>query len=60
MIEDEEFKRFISRCLLPYQERPSATELLLDPFLAKADDETEKQPIKLNKNAKNEKKKDKE
>ena len=26
LIEDEDFKRFISRCLLPYTERPSAMD----------------------------------
>ncbi|WVZ54805.1 hypothetical protein U9M48_005550 [Paspalum notatum var. saurae] len=32
-VEDEEARRFIGRCLVPASSRPSATELLLDPFL---------------------------
>ncbi|KAK4800655.1 hypothetical protein SAY86_021142 [Trapa natans] len=33
-ISDPEFKRFIEKCLVPASERPSALELLHDPFLA--------------------------
>lgn len=32
-IQDPEAKRFISRCLETVSERPSAKEILLDPFL---------------------------
>ncbi|XP_057804729.1 probable serine/threonine-protein kinase WNK5 [Salvia miltiorrhiza] len=34
MIEDEEARRFIGRCLQKAPNRPSATELLKDPFLS--------------------------
>jgi len=36
-IEDMEAQRFIGKCLLPAEKRPSAKELLLDPFLASDD-----------------------
>ncbi|OEL23759.1 putative serine/threonine-protein kinase WNK8 [Dichanthelium oligosanthes] len=32
-VEDEEARRFIGRCLVAASKRPSAAELLLDPFL---------------------------
>ncbi|KAK7300803.1 hypothetical protein RJT34_11654 [Clitoria ternatea] len=36
-IDDIEAKRFIGKCLLPAAERPSAKDLLLDPFLVSDD-----------------------
>ena len=36
-IEDAEAQRFIGRCLLPAAKRPSAKDLLLDPFLLSDD-----------------------
>ncbi|OWM90117.1 serine/threonine-protein kinase WNK8-like [Punica granatum] len=39
-VKDPEFKQFIEKCLLPALERPSAFELLNDPFLAGGEDST--------------------
>ncbi|KAH1095460.1 hypothetical protein GYH30_040656, partial [Glycine max] len=36
-IEDMEAQRFIGKCLVPAEKRPSAKELLLDPFLVSDD-----------------------
>lgn len=36
-IEDTEAQKFIRKCLVPAAKRPSAQELLLDPFLASDD-----------------------
>ncbi|XP_047168339.1 probable serine/threonine-protein kinase WNK4 [Vigna umbellata] len=45
-IEDMEAQRFIGKCLLPAEKRPSAKELLLDSFLASDDpSSTTKFPI---------------
>lgn len=38
-INDAEAQRFVGRCLSPASERPSASELLRDPFLAVDEDE---------------------
>ncbi|KAL1545410.1 putative serine/threonine-protein kinase wnk5 [Salvia divinorum] len=39
MIEDDEARRFIGRCLQKAPNRPSATELLNDPFLCSIEEE---------------------
>ncbi|XP_042015464.1 LOW QUALITY PROTEIN: probable serine/threonine-protein kinase WNK5 [Salvia splendens] len=39
MIQDEEAQRFIGRCLQKAPDRPSATELLNDPFLCSMEEE---------------------
>lgn len=39
MIQDEEARRFIRRCLQKAPDRPSATELLNDPFLCSTEEE---------------------
>ncbi|KAG6437019.1 hypothetical protein SASPL_101926 [Salvia splendens] len=42
MIQDEEARRFIGRCLRKAPDRPSATELLNDPFLCSMEEEASK------------------
>nr|GLL36801.1 probable serine/threonine-protein kinase WNK5 [Ipomoea trifida] len=45
-IDNAEAQRFVGRCLEPASKRPSAHELLMDPFLA-ADDDQEHESAKL-------------
>lgn len=46
-IEDEEARRFIARCLEKAESRPSAAELLNDPFLSVEDGGEEIGSIKI-------------
>ncbi|TVU50615.1 hypothetical protein EJB05_01993 [Eragrostis curvula] len=43
-LKDDEARRFIGRCLVPASKRPSAAELLLDPFLLDVDHRTASSP----------------
>ncbi|XP_060202607.1 probable serine/threonine-protein kinase WNK5 isoform X1 [Lycium barbarum] len=44
-INNEEAQRFVGKCLSPASERPSASELLKDPFLAVDEDEVQLSPV---------------